>query len=197
LGSSVWTLKSCVPDFSDGGEVSGNMITWTITRAVGESTEVLPVSFNLIPRTASTGNELMLSNTLDDNTVTSTYSFGALEGGPSAIIAPATSVTERTNLLIDGSASFDPNADEITFNWVQLAGTPVSFGASGDTITFEAPKVSKDETLSFQLTVEDSNGNSDTAVVSVTVANKKSSGGSFGWLMLLLTPMLWVRRKKA
>jgi hypothetical protein len=44
--------------------------------------------------------------------------------------------------------------------------------------------------------VDDGKGNSDTTVASVSIVNKKESG-SFGWLMLLLTPMLFTRRKKA
>ncbi|SEL57595.1 GlyGly-CTERM domain-containing protein [Colwellia chukchiensis] len=119
-----------------------------------------------------------------------------VEGAPTAVISGNSAVTEEANVTLDGSASSDPNGDALTFTWVQLSGTPVSFNASAETINFTAPKVSKDETISFQLTVDDGNGNKDSTVASVSIVNKKESG-SFGWLMLLLTPMLFTRRKKA
>ena len=62
--------------------------------------------------------------------------------------------------------------------------------------SFTAPKVSLDERMSFQVVVNDGSVDSSPAIVTATIVNKKESG-SFGWLMLLLTPMLFTRRKKA
>ena len=50
--------------------------------------------------------------------------------------------------------------------------------------------------MSFQVVVNDGSVDSSPAIVTATIVNKKESG-SFGWLMLLLTPMLFTRRKKA
>ncbi len=199
----VYTLTAEVTDgqeianVDNDGVVSGNIVTWTITRAVGTSAEALPVSFDVIPRKASTGNELKLSHALGSDTVKSDYTFGVVEVAPVAEITGLTSFTEGRSVSMDGSSSFDANADSLTYKWIQLSGTPVTINANSAEISFTAPKVSKDETISFQLTVDDGNGNSSIAVASASVLNKKSSGGSFGWLMLLLTPMLFTRRKKA
>jgi subtilisin family serine protease len=179
---------------------SGTILCYTLEPIATDPT-VFTFSTMIVDDFVGGGVDVELTHSVDalgtEEVVNNTSVAIQVEGAPTAIISPTSSVAERTNLVIDGSDSFDPNGDELTFTWIQLAGSPVSFGASGDSITFEAPKVSKDEVMSFQLTVDDGNGNSDTAVVAVTVVNKKSSGGSFGWLMLLLTPMLWVRRKKA
>jgi subtilisin family serine protease len=186
-----------ITEVNNDGVVTGNMIAWAITRAVGESTDELEVGFKLVPRTASTGNEVKLSNTLGTNTVETMYTFGTIEVAPVAAITGFTTTTEGSSVTVDGSTSSDANADELTYAWVQLSGTPVSFDSSAESLSFTAPKVSKDETISFQLTVDDGNGNSDVTVASASIVNEKSSGGSFGWLMLLLTPMLFTRRKKA
>lgn len=185
-----------ISNVNNDGVVSDNTVTWTITRAVGMSTEVLPVGFDLIPRKASTENAITLSNTLGNNTLTSTYSFGVVEVAPIAAISGFKTVTEGSSITVDGSTSSDANADTLTYSWVQLSGSPVRFNNSAASISFKAPKVEKDETLAFQLEVDDGNGNSDTTVASVSIVNKKESG-SFGWLMLLLAPMLFTRRKKA
>jgi subtilisin family serine protease len=197
----VYTLTATVTDgqeianVTNDGVVTDNTVEWSITRTAGESTDTLSVGFDLIPRTAGTGYELMLSNTIDTSTVESTYSFGAAEVAPVAVIADVATAQERTTVTIDGSGSTDANNDDLTYSWVQLAGSPVSFTASASAISFEAPSVGGDELISFQLTVTDSNGNSDMQSTSTVITNKASSG-SFGWLMALLTPVLFARRKK-
>lgn len=184
-----------ITNVNNDGVVTDNTITWTITRAVGMSTDMISVGFDLIPRTASTNNEVMLSNTLGSNTMMSTYSFGVVEVAPVAVISGLNTTTEGSSLTVNATNSSDANADALTYAWVQLSGTPVSYNPNASSFSFNAPKVDKDETISFQLTVDDGNGNTDTTVASASIVNKKESG-SFGWLMLLLTPMLFTRRKK-
>lgn len=185
-----------IANVDNDGDVTENTVSWTVTRAVGESTETLSVGFDLIPRTASMNNEINLTNTLGSDTIETTYSFGVAEVAPVAKITGLSTATEGSTVTVDGSTSSDANSDELTYSWVQLSGTPVSFNASAASFTFEAPKVSKDETISFQLTVDDGNGNTSSASASASIVNEKSSGGSFGWLMLLITPLLFTRRKK-
>ncbi|MBA6293051.1 S8 family serine peptidase [Colwellia sp. MB3u-70] len=184
-----------IANVNNDGVVADNTVTWTITRAVGMSTEMLSVGFDLIPRTASMDNEVRLTNTLGSDTIESVYTFGVVEVAPVALITGLSTTTEGSSVTVDGSTSSDANADALTYSWVQLSGTPVGFDASAASFTFVAPKVSKDETVSFQLTVNDGNGNTNATVASASIVNKKESG-SFGWLMLLLTPMLFTRRKK-
>ena len=119
-----------------------------------------------------------------------------VEGAPTAIITGSTTVVESENVQLSGANSSDPNGDTLTYTWLQMTGTSVTINASAESITFSAPKVSKDETISFQLTVNDGKGNSDSMVASVSIVNKKESG-SFGWLMSLLIPLLFIRPKKA
>ena len=184
-----------IANLNNDGVVADNTVTWTITRTVGMSTEVLSVGFDLIPRTASMDNEVRLTNTLGSDTIESVYTFGVVEVAPVALITGLATAIEGSSVTVDGSTSSDANADALTYSWVQLSGTPVAFDTSAASFTFVAPKVSKDETISFQLTVNDGNSNTNTTAASASIVNKKESG-SFGWLMLLLTPMLFTRRKK-
>ena len=145
-------------------------------------------------------NVVLTHSTDDENTVAVVNATSVaiqVEGAPTASITGSTAVLELQNVTLDGSGSTDPNGDTLSYSWVQLSGTPVVINNSSATLNFAAPKVNQDTTIAFQLTVDDGKGNSDTAVTSVSIVNKKESGGSFGWLMLLLTPLLFTRRKKA
>jgi len=120
-----------------------------------------------------------------------------VEAAPIAVINAPANVQEGSSATVDASGSFDPNGDDLTFTWTQLSGSPVSVSANAASFSFEAPKVSSQNGIvSFELTVDDGNGNTDSEVVSIEIINKKSSGGSFGWL-LLAAPLVWLRRRIA
>ena len=88
---------------------------------------------------------------------------------PTANAGPDQAVNGNAAVTLDGSGSSDPDAgDSLTFSWTQTAGTTASLsGANTATPTFTAPNV--DETLTFELTVADGNGGSDTDTVNITV----------------------------
>ena len=198
----VYTLKAMVTEGQEianadnDGVITDNIVEWTITRVAGESTKTMSVGFDLIPRQSGTDKELVLTNTIDGNAVESTYNFGVIEVAPVASVSDVSSAREGTTVTMDASSSSDANNDELTYSWKQLSGSTVSLTGTGSSITFEAPKVSADEIISFQLEVNDGNGNSDMTVATANITKNKGSSGSFGWLMALLTPLLFVRRRK-
>ena len=69
-------------------------------------------------------------------------------------------------VALDGSASFDPDGEPITYAWKQVSGTTVSLIVSGATATFTAAPPGVYE---FQLTVTDTNGASASDNVVVTI----------------------------
>jgi hypothetical protein len=76
-------------------------------------------------------------------------------------------VNSSSVVLLDGSGSFDPDGDELSFDWEQLTGpTVVLVGADTATPSFTAPI--GPAVLSFRLTVDDGEL-SDTDEVTVTV----------------------------
>ena len=66
-------------------------------------------------------------------------------------------VAEQSEVTLDGTASFDPDDDTLTYAWLQTQGTPVSLSdPSSPQPTFRAPLVNAaGETLTFRLTVDD------------------------------------------
>jgi hypothetical protein len=103
---------------------------------------------------------------------------GSSGGGPPANRAPTANagpdqtVEENTTVNLDGSGSFDLDGDTISYSWTQTGGADVGLsGASTAAPSFTAPDVAQNnpEIFTFQLTVSDGNGSTDTDTVEVTV----------------------------
>jgi hypothetical protein len=87
---------------------------------------------------------------------------------PSADAGPDQTVSEFSIVKLDGSSSFDPDGESLTYSWMQVGGQAVSLSNANQAITtFTAPSVvSTDVMLTFQLTVSDG---IDVAANTVTV----------------------------
>jgi PKD domain len=80
---------------------------------------------------------------------------------PIANAGPNQVVNQGAFVRLDGTGSYDPDGGTITsYRWQQILGSPVVTlsGANTATPTFIAPTTLTDTTLTFQLTVTDSDG---------------------------------------
>ena len=89
------------------------------------------------------------------------------DAGPNQILPRAQTVT------LNGSASYDPDGDPITFQWVQEAGPAVTLSAPTAAITTFAAAAGQN--YSFRLTVKDPYGAQGIARVSITAGTPVSS----------------------
>lgn len=131
-----------------------------------------------------------------------------------SVITPETqTVDEGTAVTLTGSAT-DGDGQTITgYRWVQTAGpTATLSGADTTTLTFTAPEVTGDQTLSFQLFANDGVEEGDPAIATVTVHDTtvppkpvdppKSCGCSSGsegftaWLAAALALMMVLAKKR-
>ncbi|WP_415775057.1 S8 family serine peptidase [Shewanella oncorhynchi] len=203
----VYTLEALLPEGHEVANIShqgaqvGNKITWTIEMA--SAAAALDVTFDLVPRKASQGNIVALTNKVNNDSaeiLKQEYQFDVPEVAPVAVIEAPATVQEGKPLFIDASKSSDANNDPLTYKWTQLGGTSFNFDANAAKLNLVAPDVSGSaQTVSFQLTVSDNHGNKDSSVVSVSVTEtpaKKDDGGALGWLSLLLLPFAFGRRKQ-
>jgi hypothetical protein len=77
-------------------------------------------------------------------------------------------VYPRSMVMLNGWKSHDPDGRIVSYRWVQTGGAPVQlYGASWRVAMFVAPKT--EGRLTFQLTVTDNKGATDTDAVTVTV----------------------------
>jgi len=106
----------------------------------------------------------------DADTVSVTVALPPPNAPPEARAGDDQTVATGASVTLDGSGSSDPNEDSLTFSWTQLSGTLVSL-ARADTAspTFMAPALPT--VLTFQLTVDDGNGGTDTDAVEVAIAH--------------------------
>lgn len=103
---------------------------------------------------------------------------------PTADAGPDQTAQAGALVTLDGSTSFDPEGDAITYSWIQTSGPQVSLSdPNAVRPTFVAPEVSSDTRLIFQLTTNDGQLNSEPDTVQVVIENVdliaycESSGG--------------------
>jgi hypothetical protein len=90
---------------------------------------------------------------------------------PIANAGPSLTVQPSSNVVLDGTKSYDPNGDPLQFLWLQLAGgtTVPLLKNTTATPSFTAPSVPNTSKLTFQLIVSDGQTDSMPAYTYVTV----------------------------
>lgn len=111
---------------------------------------------------------------MDTDTVEVTVIPPNLE--PVADAGPDDTVVEGDTVTLDGSASYDPDGDTLSYQWSQIGVTNVVLSdPSAVNPSFVAPPPSE-EPLVFELTVTDSGQKTDKASVSITVEKRETTG---------------------
>lgn len=120
--------------------------------------------------------QLRVSNGVSASTSFVTINVNAINAPPTANAGSDQTVAENTYVLLDGSASSDPDNDTLTYQWTQISGPVVQLlGSNSVPIRyFLAPDVTHAQgsnQLQFQLVVNDGQVNSGPSFVTITVTN--------------------------
>lgn len=115
-----------------------------------------------------------------------------------AITGPVT-VEEGSTVSINASGSSDADGYAISYHWRQITTAHISFEYDASTLSFQAPQVSVDTPVTFELTITDgeySTTESYTVVIEdKTTSDDIISGGNMGIAALLMLPLLGFRRR--
>jgi hypothetical protein len=143
----------------------------------------------------------------DEITVT-THNVNAV---PVARAGPDFSIDEGESGLLSAATSSDGDVCQtLTYAWVQTSGPAAASLTNADTAnaTFVAPAVTRDEVLTFTVTITDSDGATATDAILVGVHdegnngtvdigdNRAPGGGSLSWLTLAGLALLGLARRR-
>jgi hypothetical protein len=96
-------------------------------------------------------------------------------------VIPTNIVKPGKTVILDGSRSNDPDPDDeiISYEWKQIEGPPVDLlpvistsqlsGSLNKKVQFQTPEVLEDTVMTFSLSLTDKQGNSASAIASITV----------------------------
>jgi len=159
-------------DGSGSHDVDGNPITYTWTQTAGaaatlSSSSSAKPTFTAPAVSGALGFSLVVSNA-QYSSQPSTVAIMVQDRAPVAVAPAALTVTGGSQVVLDGSASSDPDHDALTYTWTQVSGVAVSLtpGTSGRS-SFIAPNVAA--TLSFSLRVNDGEQSSAAVMETVTI----------------------------
>ncbi|RJP84137.1 MAG: hypothetical protein C4518_19730 [Desulfobacteraceae bacterium] len=165
-------------DASDSYDPDGKELIsyqWSVTS--GPDTIVLSDEFAAKPTfttpSDSSGSATFKLVVTDDatKTDTATVTVAWTNAPPTANAGDPQVVSEGALVTLYGSGS-DPDGEIVSYHWAQLSGTPVTLSNASDTEPmFSAPAVTDFATLTFELTVTDNGGQSDSDEVQITVNN--------------------------
>ena len=173
----MMTTLTCV-----GSDPDGDSLTYSWMQVSGPTVEI-------VGPTNTPTLTFVTPGVLDNNTTVvfeCTVSDGQLDASDSVmigvnnvlnldIVADAGDdriVGENRTITLDGSRSYDPEKQPLQYSWIQLDGETVTINnANSVTPTFTSPAVENGEikVLTFELTVFDDNGRSDSDTVTITV----------------------------
>lgn len=172
-------------DGSASTDPDGNGLTYSWTQTVGPSVTLSnPATAQptfTAPLVGLAGESLTFQLTVSDGigsaTDTVTVLVQNVNHSPTANAGADQTKDEESLVILNGSASSDPDGDPLVYSWTQLSGPAVTLSdPSSPTPSFTAPAVTPEgATLIFELVVSDGTLTSQPDTVSITINNVNQS----------------------
>jgi hypothetical protein len=167
-------------DGSQSRDPNGNNLTysWTIPTGITvNKTDTAVISFLTPSPLVNTDYKFVLvvnDGKLNSNPDTVVLTVSKFNLPPNADAGNGKTVDPATQVVLDGSASTDPNGDKLTYHWTVPAGISVS-NVDTAVITFVAPSPDVKTSYKFFLVVNDGqlNSNPDTLILTVNAVHHK------------------------
>jgi len=195
VGEGTQVTLDGASSYDEDGEPLGFAWTQTAGPAVILSDSTSPSPTFTAPVVGPGGETLTFALSVSDGIDTSTDTVNVVVESvnhvPVANAGNDQTADERTIVLLDGSASSDPDQDPLSYRWTQVGGTPVVLSdPSSPTAAFTAPDVPQGgDTLIFRLVVND--GFLDSAPDEVTISVLDSNDPPACDLARAVPDVLW------
>ncbi|WP_394132992.1 endonuclease [Shewanella maritima] len=197
--------EALVIDASDTVADDGTPLTfnWVQTAGPEMSFDASSATLNLVAPEVTENTSLQFNLTVSD---------GSLETSE-VVSVTVVNVPFDVDVTFDGMTELNEGevatitatiADEpagLTYKWNQVSGETAEFSAEGLVLTVTAPDVTVDQSLVFELVINDGT-EQVSKTVSLMVINEPGSGwtkpdgaGSLGLGLLMLLPLAWRRRQ--
>lgn len=98
---------------------------------------------------------------------------------PVAVAGPDQTVTVGSSVVLDGTGSYDPNGDPLTFAWEMTTAPSGSFAALSDPVS-PAPRFTADTAGTYEIRLIVSDGEFESSADTVRVSAQSSGGGGTG-----------------
>lgn len=162
-------------DGSGSNDPDGDTLSYYWTRTEGPDTGLLGAStatLSFVAPTVSETTQFTYQLIVGDGVLTSTASVSiqvmppkTSNNQPQAMIIAPKDVTSGQTVTLDGSSSYDPDEDVLSYKWMQTSGPDITLSDStSSSLTFVAPTVTQNAELTFELTVHDGKLSSTTSV---------------------------------
>ena len=133
-------------------------IVWQATPAGGHSIHAVIDETNLVSETNESNNEAYIAVRVLTNSP------------PVADAGPDHNVFRNSMVILDGSATYDPEGDSITYLWIQIGGLPMPMIGANTATPMVLTYLSG--VYTFLLTAHDDRGGISTDITNVTVTNR-------------------------
>ena len=160
------------------GEYTNLTFELTVTDEHG-AVDTESVNVTVVPTSSGSSSAGSANNSTAANSTTTDTpddDAGTSNSAPEAVTGDDRTVTAGTTVSLSGSESSDPDGDSLTTSWTQTAGPDVTLEYNSPA-SFTAPEVEEETTMTFQLTVSDGEGGTDTSTVDITVEPSQDTDG--------------------
>ncbi len=168
-----------------GTDPDGDSLKYSWAQTSGMEMEVFErASFSIYfmsPQITTASEQLTFELTVTDthgnyDTDDVNVNINTINFPPRASAGPDKRVVGGTDVTVVGTG-VDPDGDELTYEWKQIYGDTITIDKTNPTFSFTAPDVSPAETkrLGFQLTVTDTENQSDSDQVVIFVVPENSA----------------------
>ncbi len=159
-------------DGTRSSDRDGDPLTFSWRQSLGPTVTLVDADTPTPTFTPTASGILVFTLTVDDGwggTASDSVTVFVSNRAPVANAGMDRTVTKRTTVGLDGTASYDPDGDALSYSWTQVYGPSATLNGADTAMPWFVPATRG--LYRFQLTVNDGDGGTATDLVEITATN--------------------------